>query len=164
MILAKGQETPPFFAELLISLHNLVFNEAAKNKGVMAQNTDISGGRSSGASQDMRRLTSLAQALVLWHGRPPRRTDEAAEAPAISVQDSIQDDFLICLETGARVKLLGRHLRHLGLSMEEYRHKWGLPSDYPCIAPNYAAARAAARAATPQSPGSAGIRSCANQP
>ena len=62
--------------------------------------------------------------------------------PAVSVRKSITDDYLICLEDGKKFKSLKRHLRtHYGLSPEEYREKWGLPSDYPMVAPNYAAAR-----------------------
>lgn len=62
--------------------------------------------------------------------------------PAVSVRRSITDDYLICLEDGKKFKSLKRHLRtHYGLSPEEYRDKWGLPADYPMVAPNYAAAR-----------------------
>ena len=62
--------------------------------------------------------------------------------PAISVRKSITPDYLICLEDGKRFKSLKRHLRtHYDLTPEEYREKWGLASDYPMVAPNYAKAR-----------------------
>jgi predicted transcriptional regulator len=62
--------------------------------------------------------------------------------PAISLRKSITPDYIICLEDGKRFKSLKRHLRtHYGLTPEEYREKWGLPSDYPMVAPNYAQAR-----------------------
>jgi predicted transcriptional regulator len=62
--------------------------------------------------------------------------------PAISVKKSVMPDYLICLEDGKKFKSLKRHLRtHYNLSPEEYREKWGLPIDYPMVAPNYAAAR-----------------------
>ncbi len=62
--------------------------------------------------------------------------------PAVPVRQSITPDYLICLEDGKRFKSLKRHLRtHYNLSPEEYRRKWGLPPDYPMVAPNYAAAR-----------------------
>ena len=62
--------------------------------------------------------------------------------PAISVKKSVHADFIICLEDGKKFKSLKRHLRtHYNLSPEEYREKWGLPHDYPMVAPNYAAAR-----------------------
>ncbi|HXF55321.1 MAG TPA: MucR family transcriptional regulator [Hyphomicrobiaceae bacterium] len=64
--------------------------------------------------------------------------------PAISVKKSVTPDFIICLEDGKKFKSLKRHLRtHYNLSPEEYREKWGLPHDYPMVAPNYAAARSA---------------------
>ncbi|WP_159731204.1 MucR family transcriptional regulator [Methylosinus sp. Ce-a6] len=61
--------------------------------------------------------------------------------PAVSVRKSITPDFIICLEDGKSFRSLRRHLRALGMSPEEYRAKWGLPADYPMVAPNYAAQR-----------------------
>src|SRR5271169_1833282 len=66
-----------------------------------------------------------------------------AKAPAISIRRSITPDFLICLEDGKRFKALRRHLAGHGLTPEQYREKWHLPSDYPMVAPNYAAQRSA---------------------
>ena len=64
--------------------------------------------------------------------------------PAVPVKRSINPDFLVCLEDGKKFKSLKRHLRtHYDLTPEEYREKWGLPSDYPMVAPNYAKARSA---------------------
>ena len=64
--------------------------------------------------------------------------------PAVPVRKSIAPDYIVCLEDGKKFKSLKRHLRtHYDLSPEEYRDKWGLPSDYPMVAPNYAAARSA---------------------
>ncbi len=62
--------------------------------------------------------------------------------PAIAVKRSVTNDFIICLEDGKKFKSLKRHLRtQYGLSPEDYREKWGLPADYPMVAPNYAKAR-----------------------
>lgn len=62
--------------------------------------------------------------------------------PAVSIKKSVMPDYIICLEDGKKFKSLKRHLRtHYDLSPEEYREKWGLPHDYPMVAPNYAAAR-----------------------
>lgn len=62
--------------------------------------------------------------------------------PAVTVKRSISPDFIVCLEDGKKFKSLKRHLRsHYNLSPEEYREKWGLPHDYPMVAPNYAEAR-----------------------
>src|SRR6516164_2804421 len=62
--------------------------------------------------------------------------------PAVAVKKSITPEYLICLEDGKKFKSLKRHLKtHYDLSPEDYREKWGLPRDYPMVAPNYAAAR-----------------------
>jgi predicted transcriptional regulator len=62
--------------------------------------------------------------------------------PAVSVKKSITNDFIICLEDGKKFKSLKRHLRTAyNMSPEQYREKWGLPQDYPMVAPNYAEAR-----------------------
>jgi predicted transcriptional regulator len=68
---------------------------------------------------------------------------EAAKEPAVSVRKSITPDYLICLEDGERFKSLKRHLAAHGMTPDQYRAKWKLPSDYPMVAPNYAAARSA---------------------
>ncbi len=66
----------------------------------------------------------------------------ANTSPAVPVAESIQDDYLICLEDGRKLKMLKRHLNTVfGLSPDQYRTKWGLPSDYPMVAPNYALVR-----------------------
>lgn len=65
-----------------------------------------------------------------------------ARKPAVPIKKSITDEFLICLEDGKKFKSLKRHLRSkYGLSPEEYREKWGLPYDYPMVAPSYARKR-----------------------
>jgi predicted transcriptional regulator len=62
--------------------------------------------------------------------------------PAVPTKKSITNDFIICLEDGKKFKSLKRHLRtQYNISPEEYREKWGLPADYPMVAPNYAKAR-----------------------
>jgi predicted transcriptional regulator len=62
--------------------------------------------------------------------------------PAVSIKKSVTPDFIVCLEDGKKFKSLKRHLRtHYNQSPEEYREKWGLPTDYPMVAPNYAKAR-----------------------
>jgi len=62
-------------------------------------------------------------------------------APAVSVRKSVTPDYLICLDDGKRYKSLRRHLTLLGMTPEQYRKKWGLPFDYPMVAPAYAARR-----------------------
>jgi predicted transcriptional regulator len=65
-----------------------------------------------------------------------------APRPAVAVKKSITPDYIVCLEDGKKFKSLKRHLRtQYNMSPEEYREKWGLPADYPMVAPNYAEAR-----------------------
>jgi predicted transcriptional regulator len=66
-----------------------------------------------------------------------------AKAPVVPIRNSVTPDYLICLDDGKRFKSLRRHLRALGLTPEQYREKWKLPSDYPMVARNYAAQRSA---------------------
>jgi predicted transcriptional regulator len=72
----------------------------------------------------------------------PKQTEpEKQLQPAVSIRKSVTPDYLISLEDGRKYKMLKRHLGKLGLTAEEYRAKWGLPADYPMVAPNYAAKR-----------------------
>ena len=62
--------------------------------------------------------------------------------PPVPIRKSVQNDFIICLEDGQKFKSLKRHLMtHYGMTPEENREKWDLPSDYPMVAPAYAEAR-----------------------
>src|SRR5690625_384042 len=70
------------------------------------------------------------------------QTQEAPPEPAVPIRRSITPDYLICLEDGKKLKMLRRHLQTaFGMTPEEYRAKWGLPADYPMVAPNYAKQR-----------------------
>ena len=62
--------------------------------------------------------------------------------PAVPIKKSVTPDYIICLEDGKKLKMLKRHLMSsYGITPDEYRAKWGLPADYPMVAPNYAKAR-----------------------
>ena len=70
--------------------------------------------------------------------------DSPAEKPqpAVSVRRSVTPDYIVCLEDGRQLKMLKRHLATAyGMTPEDYREKWGLPADYPMVAPNYAKQR-----------------------
>ncbi len=61
------------------------------------------------------------------------------QEPAVSIRSSIKPDYIVCLEDGKKLKMLKRHLMtHYQMTPDEYRTKWGLPADYPMVAPNYA--------------------------
>lgn len=64
--------------------------------------------------------------------------------PKVPIRSSVKPDFIVCLEDGKKLKMLKRHLMtHYQLTPDEYRAKWGLPADYPMVAPNYAQQRRA---------------------
>ena len=71
------------------------------------------------------------------------KTEDTPE-PAVPVNKSITPDYLICLEDGKKLKMLKRHLKTAyDMSPEDYKERWGLPADYPMVAPNYAKRRSA---------------------
>ena len=70
------------------------------------------------------------------------KKEEKPQEPAVSIRRSVQPDHIVCLEDGRHFKSLKRHLMSdHGMTPQEYRAKWGLPRDYPMVAPNYAASR-----------------------
>ncbi len=93
------------------------------------------------AISDMALLISNVHAALAALGGPAPVAAEAP-VPAVSVRASIKPDFIICLEDGKKLKMLRRHLMtSYGMTPDDYRAKWGLPADYPMVAPNYAAQR-----------------------
>jgi predicted transcriptional regulator len=92
--------------------------------------------------------TDLPHLISETHAALSRATGNSApiereeQKPKVPVKKSVMPDHIVCLEDGKKFKSLKRHLRtHYNLSPEEYREKWGLPHDYPMVAPNYARAR-----------------------
>jgi predicted transcriptional regulator len=97
------------------------------------------------------RADDLPGLIAQVHGALVRVAAGAAEPvvieeqkPAVPIKKSVFPDFVICLEDGKKFKSLKRHLRtSYDMTPEQYREKWGLASDYPMVAPNYAAQRSA---------------------
>lgn len=85
-------------------------------------------------------VTSVYKALLLLGGPAPPPQREPPKPP-VPIRKTITPDHLISLEDGRPYKSMKRHLAVRGLTPEGYRTKWGLPSDYPMVAPNYAEAR-----------------------
>ncbi|MGF1595154.1 MAG: MucR family transcriptional regulator [Kiloniellaceae bacterium] len=72
----------------------------------------------------------------------PREREPERPSPAVPVKKSVTPEFIICLEDGKKLKMLKRHLKTAyDMSPEDYRERWGLPADYPMVAPNYARQR-----------------------
>jgi predicted transcriptional regulator len=91
------------------------------------------------ASELPQLISSVHGALTATFAPAPVAAEKPV--PAVPVKKSITPDYLISLEDGRRYKSLKRHLGGRGLTPAEYRTKWGLPTDYPMVAPNYAKAR-----------------------
>ncbi len=84
-------------------------------------------------------ISSTYAALAALRTRP---APAALQRAAVPIEESVHDDYLVCLEDGRRLKSLKRYLqRHFAMTPDEYRAKWGLPADYPMVARAYSALR-----------------------
>jgi predicted transcriptional regulator len=84
-------------------------------------------------------IANVHGALAGITGRPAQ---EVRAEPKVPIRSSIRPDYIVCLEDGKRLKMLKRHLMtHYQMTPDQYRQKWGLNSDYPMVAPNYAEQR-----------------------
>ena len=93
-------------------------------------------------SSDLPALISEVHAALHRTLGGPAEPEPEPQKPAVSIKKSVTPDYLICLDDGKKFKSLKRHLRtHYDMTPEDYREKWGLPADYPMVAPNYAKAR-----------------------
>lgn len=82
-------------------------------------------------------IRSVYRTVATLAGNPEAKTDDRPK-PAVPVSRSVTTDFIICLEDGRKLKMLKRYLRsHYNMSPDEYRKRWGLPADYPMVAPAY---------------------------
>lgn len=86
-------------------------------------------------------IASVYASLVQQKNTPDDK-DAPKPVPAVAIEESLHEDYIICLEDGERFKSLKRHLRtKFDLTPAAYREKWGLPNDYPMVAPSYARQR-----------------------
>jgi predicted transcriptional regulator len=85
-------------------------------------------------------IQSVHAALAALGNAAPAEAPRAE--PAVPIKKSVLPDYIVCLEDGKKLKLLKRHLQTAyGMTPDQYRAKWGLPADYPLVAPNYAERR-----------------------
>lgn len=99
----------------------------------ISNNTVAQGDIPSLIEQVFRTLSNLGGGAPLSADRPQ---------PAVPVKKSITPEYIVCLEDGKKLKMLKRHLKTAyDMTPEEYRERWGLPADYPMVAPNYAKQR-----------------------
>jgi predicted transcriptional regulator len=86
-------------------------------------------------------IRSVHKTMGGLSGNHEEKTQEKPK-PAVAVNKSIHNDYIVCLEDGKKLKMLKRYLRSTyNMSPDEYRKRWGLPADYPMVAPSYAAKR-----------------------
>ncbi|HAF40500.1 MAG TPA: transcriptional regulator [Sphingobium sp.] len=118
--------------------------ESAQSELLITLTSDIVAAHVSNNSVAVSDVSSLIQNVhaALSALNQPVAAPEVKPEPAVSVRSSIKPDYIICLEDGKKLKMLKRHLMtHYQMTPEDYRAKWGLPADYPMVAPNYAEQR-----------------------
>lgn len=119
----------------------------ASSDGVLRMTADVVsaylGNNTLPAAQIPEVINTVYLSLSRIEGKKASDGSETPKAP-ISIRKSITADYIVCLEDGKKLKMLKRHLRTVyGMTPEEYRAKWGLPLDYPMVAPNYSRQRSA---------------------
>jgi predicted transcriptional regulator len=88
-------------------------------------------------------IQSVQRTLAVLSSGVADPPSEEKPQPAVPIKKSVFPDYIVCLEDGKKLKMLKRHLRTAyNLEPDEYRDRWGLPSNYPMVASNYAARRA----------------------
>ena len=92
--------------------------------------------------EDLPGLISNVYGALAALGKPAPVAEEAPPKPAVSIRASVKNEHLVCLDCGTELKMLKRHLMtHHAMTPDQYRSRWGLSSDYPLVAPNYAEKR-----------------------
>ncbi|MPW00156.1 MucR family transcriptional regulator [Bombella apis] len=127
---AEGTQTPP--------------NE--ERRKLLELTTDIVVAKLTGSDVSADSLPGLIrqvyEALAGQGGESGDVAEQTRQQPAVPVRKSVYPDYIVCLEDGKKLKMLKRHLKSTyDMTPDQYREKWGLPADYPMVAPAYAARR-----------------------
>jgi predicted transcriptional regulator len=94
------------------------------------------------AVSDLPELIRQVYGSLSGLGAPSEPEQPERPVPAVAIKKSVNPDYIVCLEDGKKLKMLKRHLKtRYNMSPEEYRKRWGLPDDYPMVAPSYARQR-----------------------
>ena len=119
--------------------------DAIEHQPLLALTTEIVAsyaGNHSMAVNDLPKLISSVFHALNATGQGEAEKPAEVLTPAVPIKRSVSQDYLICLEDGKKLKMLKRHLAaRYNMSPDEYRRRWGLPKDYPIVAPSYAARR-----------------------
>ncbi|HEY2033075.1 MAG TPA: MucR family transcriptional regulator [Rhizomicrobium sp.] len=120
-------------------------SDTGRHEDLMRLLTDIVAAyvsNNSVAASDLPAMIKSIHATLGTLSGAPSSDSLTSQKPAVPIKKSITNEFIICLEDGKKLKMLKRYLRsNYNQTPEEYRAKWGLPADYPMVAPNYAAQR-----------------------
>jgi predicted transcriptional regulator len=117
---------------------------AEANSDLIALTADIVSAHVGHNNVPVGELASLISSVhaALSNIDKPATPEAAKPEPAVSIRTSVKHDYIVCLEDGKKLKMLKRYLRtNYNMSPEDYRAKWGLPRDYPMVAPAYAETR-----------------------
>ncbi len=91
---------------------------------------------------DLPQLIRLVFTSLAVQGQEEQKEQPEKPTPAVPIKKSVMPEYIVCLEDGKKLKMLKRHLKtRYNMTPEEYRKRWGLPDDYPMVAPAYAEQR-----------------------
>jgi predicted transcriptional regulator len=122
-------------------------SEQTKHTDLLALTTEIVSSHLSNNTIPAPEIPALIERIYktlsgLGTDTPAPITNSERPQPAVPIRKSVMPDYIICLEDGKKLKMLKRHLKTAySMTPEQYRERWGLPSDYPMVAPNYAKTR-----------------------
>jgi predicted transcriptional regulator len=118
--------------------------DETKSPDLLSLTTDIVSAHVANNTVPLAELPALIHSVYRTLANIVPGPAEAADrpVPAVPLRKSVMPDYLVCLEDGKRLKMLKRHLKTAyNMTPEQYRERWGLPADYPMVAPNYARQR-----------------------
>lgn len=121
--------------------------DTVKHGDILGLTTEIVSSYASNNSLTPAEVSSLIERVYatlsgLGSDTKPQKISGERPQPAVPIRKSIMPDYIICLEDGKKLKMLKRHLKTAyQMTPEQYRDRWGLPADYPMVAPNYAKQR-----------------------
>lgn len=121
--------------------------ETTKNHDILALTTDIVSAHLSNNTVPAAEIPALIERIYktlsgVGGDAAPSSVSAERPQPAVPIRKSVMPDYIVCLEDGKKLKMLKRHLKTAyKMTPEQYRERWGLPTDYPMVAPNYAKTR-----------------------
>lgn len=120
-------------------------SDVKSEKNLLELTTEIVSAQASRGNVEVDKLPTLIKQVydaLAGAGAPVEEAKPERPQPAVPIKRSVFPDYIVCLEDGKKLKMLKRHLQSAyNMTPEQYRERWGLPGDYPLVAPNYARRR-----------------------